>query len=529
MKGLRILKTLAVLSWLLLPGLCYGEGEDLLATDGKVYSNIRVIGETPETVKILHDGGVSSVQKKHLPAEFLKLHDLAALPSATEATSTGASSQLLAAFVAGNPFFVAKDGRQFSSASIIAVEPSGLKIMSDAGLTRVRFIDLPEAVRTAFAYDPLKAAAFERDVQAQQQKASNFELRKSNAASIVEARPLNLRLYLVQNVGNGWLCAYQELRDQERTVVTSRPGSPLSGPKVVYESQVVRESMVVGSGTAMVFGIAAYHNLPSDLQGRRIWSGRLYTVGRYVYEDTTNGYQDLPCLHIDRAQAIDLVARHGPGKNFAPNGEPEPAVVEAQTVQGTGTCFAITNDGHLATSAHVVEDATSIHVYVGGKPKAARVVALDKTNDLAVIKVDGLQTKGLHLADSADLSLGADLFVVGFPLTELLGTNVKFTKGSLSAIAKDSPDKSVFQMSVPVQPGNSGGPVCNVLGSVCGVVRSVLVGRSVQNVNRAVTSELLKELCLKNSIKIVDAGQISEKPEQHVIQACYLVSVAGTK
>src|SRR3954454_9966224 len=108
MNCLRILQSLAVASWLLVPGLCYGEAEDLLATDGKVYTNVKIIGETPETVKILHDGGVSSVPKTTLPAEFIKLHDLAALPAATEDASKSATSQLLSAFVAGNPFFAAR-------------------------------------------------------------------------------------------------------------------------------------------------------------------------------------------------------------------------------------------------------------------------------------------------------------------------------------------------------------------------------------------------------------------------------------
>jgi S1-C subfamily serine protease len=507
--------------------------EDLTGTDGKIYKNLKVVGETPETVKILHDGGITNVAKKTIPAEFLKLHELAALAASAEESAKGASKELLAVFAAANPSFTTKDGREFNSASIMEAEPSGLKIMSDAGVVRVKFLDLPEKVRVAFAYDPLKATAFERDSQEKRQKYADFEVQKSNAASFVDAQSGNMRLFLVQNLGNGWLCAAQELREQERQVVTARANPFTTGSKeskTIVESRKVRETVGVGEAmTVMVFGLPNYSNLGSDAQGRRTWSGMIYSIGKYAFTDKSGGTQELLCAHIDRNQALDLVVRYGPGKHYTPKGEPEPEMAEARTIQATGTGFAITNDGHLATSAHVVEDATSIKVYVNGTPKTARTVAIDKTNDIAVIKVDELQTKGLYLGNSAELSLGADLFVVGFPLSDVLGTNVKFTKGSLSSIASDSTDKSAFQMSVPIQPGNSGGPVCNMLGSVCGVVRSGLVGSRVQNVNQAVVSELLKKLCVSNQIKLVDAGKYSETPEKHVVQACYLIAVEGKK
>jgi hypothetical protein len=107
----------------------------------------------------------------------------------------------------------------------------------------------------------------------------------------------------------------------------------------------------------------------------------------------------------------------------------------------------------------------------------------------------------------------------------VLGTNVKFTKGNMSSIAAESKDKSAFQMSVPVQPGNSGGPVCNAKGDVCGVVRSGWYGKTFQNVNEAVVSELLIKLCQANSVKLSEPGDSSESAEQRAVKASYLIVV----
>jgi len=103
----------------------------------------------------------------------------------------------------------------------------------------------------------------------------------------------------------------------------------------------------------------------------------------------------------------------------------------------------------------------------------------------------------LSLARPRSLKIGDPVFTVGFPATNLLGSEPKFTDGSVSALSGLRGEATVIQTSVPIQPGNSGGPLLTNEGSVVGVVTSTaavqaflsVTGTLPQNVNWAVKSE----------------------------------------
>ena len=480
------------------------EAEDVTTIDGKTYTNLKVTGETTDGVKILHDGGISTVKKANLPQAFLELHGMAGAPSMLSVTDTNAGKQLIANFIASFPMLQTRDGRVFKSSEISAVEPSGLKLTTESGLVRVKFTELPEKVRAAFNYDPLAAASFERDKESQRVNSADRDLKHANAASFVDASSRQVRMYLNRNEGTGWLCDMLMVADRESTVTTSRPGSPLSGPKVIYESQTVREQVVTGALIrVMVFGLPDYNAIQADHNGRRVWSGKAYAIGICAFEGLAGEAFTVLAMHVDRAKAIDLVMEHGANRVYAKGGAPVPARTGTVEEPGNGTGFAITDDGYLATSAHVVAGTTSLEVWVAGRPVPAKVVALDEPRDLAIIHVPGLETIPLSLTEADDLPLGQSLFVVGFPKAGELGTNIKLTRGDLSSLAKDSTDKSLFQMSVPIQGGNSGGPVCVKTGQVAGVVKSTQStlmsamasqGAVPQNLNFAVRATLLRDL-----------------------------------
>lgn len=508
--------------------------EDVTTLDGKTYTNLKVTGETPDNVKIIHDGGISTVKKSNLPQAFLELHEMAPSPVSVKDTTEAEHKKLISAFVAASPLLTTKDGRTYKSTEITAVEPSGLKLITDTGLVRVRFIDLPEKVRQAFNYDPLAASEYERAKEDIRIKGADRELRIANAASVVDAYCATVRMYLKQNVGRGWLCDMVEIREVDDVVVTSRPGSPLSGPKVIYEAHKVRREVATAAlNHVMVFGLPDYNTIKADHDGRRVWSGKVYLVGGCELPDAGNPNASTAAMHVDRAKAIDLVMNYGAQCLYTPAGEPVPDISGAVVSAGNGTGFAVTNDGHLITSAHVVDDATSVDVYVSGAPMPAKVLAMDTVNDLAILHVPGLQTAALPIIDSEELPLGSPLFVAGYPMAEILGTNVKLTRGDLNALAKDSPDKSSFQMSVPIQGGNSGGPVCTRDGRVTGVVRSTLTSGSVrnlpQNVNYAVRASLIRDLVkplpgitLSSVPPMPGPGQT---PEDVVVKSTYLIVV----
>ncbi len=165
----------------------------------------------------------------------------------------------------------------------------------------------------------------------------------------------------------------------------------------------------------------------------------------------------------------------------------------------TGTGFFISVDGALVTNYHVIEEAREITVVTtGGKRLRAKLLKSDPVNDAAVLKVEGPSTP-LPLADQCTVGRGDEVFTLGYPLITIQGQEQKATFGRINAISGVGDDVRFVQIDVPVQPGNSGGPLIDSQGRVVGVVTatvSVLAtlrasGSLPQNVNYAVKSDYI--------------------------------------
>jgi S1-C subfamily serine protease len=178
--------------------------------------------------------------------------------------------------------------------------------------------------------------------------------------------------------------------------------------------------------------------------------------------------------------------------------------------RGSGSGFFISNDGKIITNAHVVSGAHSIVVRtVDGKKFPAKVLLTDEKNDIAILQPieDRLVLKWLPLADSGTVKLGSKLWIIGFPLSDILGKNPRITQGIVSANVGLKDDPTRFQVSAAIQPGNSGGPVINEKNQVIGIATSKLsdryaigkTGQIPQNVNFAVKINYSK-LLFKGSI-----------------------------
>ena len=175
---------------------------------------------------------------------------------------------------------------------------------------------------------------------------------------------------------------------------------------------------------------------------------------------------------------------------------PKKSHSDADMPKGSGTGFFITTDGYLLTAAHVVANATALKVSMAGnRSLPVHVIRVDEKNDLALLKVTGVFS-ALPVTSSGTVKLGADVFTIGFPNIDLQGASPKLTKGVVSGLNGIQDDPSCFQVSVAVQPGNSGGPLVNTSGVVVGVVTARLndlatakqTGMLPQNVNYAVKS-----------------------------------------
>ena len=165
----------------------------------------------------------------------------------------------------------------------------------------------------------------------------------------------------------------------------------------------------------------------------------------------------------------------------------------------SGSGFAL-NKGYLATNYHVVEGASVIKVFgVKGNFNVgynAKVIITDKVNDLAVLKIDDSRFQGFgtipYRVKTSMAEVGESCFVLGYPLTTTMGSEVKLTTGVVSARSGFQGDVSLYQISAPIQPGNSGGPCFDNNGNLVGVVNAK--HRGAENVSYAIKASYLQNL-----------------------------------
>lgn len=227
----------------------------------------------------------------------------------------------------------------------------------------------------------------------------------------------------------------------------------------------------------------------------------IYWAGSYHYTTVQGQKKTIRSFAqtLDEAVAI-WEFRLNPPKVASRKESPYSGITR-ESLSSSGTGFAITADGHIVTNAHVIEGASSIAVYVDGAKVKAKVLATDKQNDLAILKI-GKATRPLHLDQSTAPSLGDSMTVAGFPNPSIQGRSLKVTKGTLSGLKGMADDIRHFQIDAAVQPGNSGGPLLSASGTVVGIVNARLndaavalaTGSLPQNVNYAIKIDYLTPL-----------------------------------
>src|SRR6185437_11182820 len=141
----------------------------------------------------------------------------------------------------------------------------------------------------------------------------------------------------------------------------------------------------------------------------------------------------------------------------------------------TGTGIVVSADGVILTNRHVVPDCRTITIHrLDGSTIPARLLASDAENDLAILKAALGATGVVGFRDGAAIRQGDAIAAVGFPLSGLLSSGTTLTTGTVSALAGMRNDSRFLQISAPVQPGNSGGPLLDQSGNLVGVVESKL-------------------------------------------------------
>lgn len=193
-------------------------------------------------------------------------------------------------------------------------------------------------------------------------------------------------------------------------------------------------------------------------------------------------------------------------------------VVEGEDAasEGSATGFAVTSTGRIVTNYHVVEDAKA--VYVRGlngnfsERVKALVVATDKNNDLAILQVAGTyKVEPLpYRIMVKPIEVGAKVFVMGFPARDVMGSELKITDGVVSSRSGHEGDISCYQLSAPIQPGNSGSPVFDADGNLIGVANAGL-RFLFDNVSYAIKSTYLNNFLVEADVTVTPPTQNSLK------------------
>jgi S1-C subfamily serine protease len=187
------------------------------------------------------------------------------------------------------------------------------------------------------------------------------------------------------------------------------------------------------------------------------------------------------------------------------NGAPRNPAIRAPERKGNGTGFVVNANGWLVTCAHVVTDASKVEVSIGGRTYPAQVVAKNASLDLAVLRIDTQNLPTLSLGDSDRAEVGQDVWALGFPLSDVLGQNLKATRGTLSGVNQKGGRKEL-QVDASINPGNSGGPLVTETGLVLGVTSAKLTGNVVSNVGFATPSSEAKRWLQSQSVPFSTDG-----------------------
>jgi uncharacterized protein len=249
-----------------------------------------------------------------------------------------------------------------------------------------------------------------------------------------------------------------------------------------------------------------YHSgrgVPQDYVQAHLWYNLATTHG----EDTARKYRDDIANKMTRGQLAEAqrlarnwhpkeegtpIASSDGNENATPTqtGQKAPKQEELKK-HVTGSGFVVSSSGHVLTNNHVVEGCRQVRI----PPETVAVkVASDAHSDLALLKVPNDSSKPASFRQGRGIRPGAAVVIAGFPLQGVLTSDLNITTGTVSALAGPGNDRRLMQVTAPVQPGNSGGPLLDLAGNIVGVVvgklnaikLARLTGDIPQNVNFAI-------------------------------------------
>jgi S1-C subfamily serine protease len=209
---------------------------------------------------------------------------------------------------------------------------------------------------------------------------------------------------------------------------------------------------------------------------------------------------------------------------------PQTSSEPGKMVSVSGSGFVVSRSAHIVTNNHVVADCVDdIHGnLVGQAPVKLRVVSADETNDLALLQgTKKFKEKDIATIRGSAVNSGDQVVAIGYPLHGLLTSDLTVTTGIISSLAGLHNDTRFLQISAPVQPGNSGGPLHDSSGNVVGVVTAKLdalkvvkaTGDIPQNINFAIKTGALRDFLDNSAVPYQTAEPAGESKTADIASA----------
>jgi S1-C subfamily serine protease len=282
------------------------------------------------------------------------------------------------------------------------------------------------------------------------------------------------------------------------------------------------ESAELLAATAMMnCGREVTAAIDSYLDALRTRPGFNEADARNLRLEARNNFHAVALARAVEVRADEFRASKAP--RAAPSQPAAPAPEAADRQSGSsGTGFVVSEQGHVLTNAHVVKACAEPTIFTSDVSVVkGRVLAKDERNDLAVI---GTTIRPAYVPlFRTTVKLGESVFVFGYPLAGLLSSSGNFSAGNVAAISGMADDSTMLQISAPVQPGNSGGPLLDEAGNVVGVVvgkmdafKFAAVLKDIpQNINFAIRGATAATFLQANhiSVRTGDPGPRRESPE----------------
>ncbi len=227
-----------------------------------------------------------------------------------------------------------------------------------------------------------------------------------------------------------------------------------------------------------------------------------------------------PTPSLEQALRVALAARAGSVASPAARGlasqgpettrpaSPAPVAGSRRLQRSSASGFVVDRRGYVLTNYHVVAGCGRLRI---APDSDARLAAADPDSDLALLQTARQYDAGASFRGGAGIRAGDAVVVAGYPLQGILSSEVAVTTGVVSALAGPGDDRRILQITAPVQPGNSGGPLLDLAGNVVGIVAIKLnalevarrTGALPQNVNFAINALTARALLDGQGVRYV--------------------------